>query len=173
MARELSKTLGYPVFDADEVYKRLLATGGEMTRQIIRAFPECEEDGKVNRRILGQIVFSNSEKKKLLESISHPCVAKEADMLIAENRGCILDVPLLFESGLDRLCTATVGVVAAEDIIADRIMSRDNISQSDAALRLASQPNIEYYRARCDIIVKNGKNGIENISELAQKLTKI
>ena len=100
-------------------------------------------------------------------------MAKAAFEFARANGGAILDVPLLFESGIDRMCTATLGVVAAEELIHDRICTRDCISPDAAALRLSAQPDIKYYFDRCDIVVKNNGDSNIDLKKLAAKLTKI
>ena len=169
----LSQITGLRVFDSDAEYKKLLATNPQMTKAILDAFPEADAGGQVDRRVLGGIVFRDKSKKALLESITHPIVAYHARRFARENKGAILDVPLLFESGIDRMCTATLGVVAQEELIADRICSRDGITAEAAALRLSAQPDIRYYFDRCDIMIKNNGRSIDGLEKIAGKLTKI
>ena len=173
LSKQLSEITSLPVFDSDMEYKKMLMSNAEMTSAILRAFPEANVCGAVDRRELGNIVFRDKAKKSLLESITHPLVAKAACEFARANGGAILDVPLLFESGIDRMCTATLGVVAAEELIHDRICTRDRISPDAAALRLSAQPDIKYYFDRCDIVVKNNGDSNLDLKKLAAKLTKI
>lgn len=173
IAMLLGEKLGYPVFDADAVYKRLLEVDVNMTQRILRNFPEADNCGKVDRKALAKIVFADKSAKLFLESITHPCIADEAKKFIAENKGCILDVPLLHESGMGRLCTATLGVTADDDIKLQRIIARDGIDTDGAKARLAAQPSDDFYRESCDITIKNNQEGFEKIEELAEKLIKL
>lgn len=88
------------------------------------------------------------------------------EMLKKQEQGVlILDVPLLFESGLNQECTITIGVIAKKEKKLERICKRDNITVEEAELRLNSQPDDEYYRNNCNYIIEN--NTIEN--EITQK----
>jgi L-threonylcarbamoyladenylate synthase len=173
IAELLGKKLGYPVFDADAVYKKLLENDSEMTCSILSNFPAADNEGKVDRRALAKIVFADSSAKAVLESITHPRIAEEARRFIAKSKGCILDVPLLHESGMGRLCTATLGVIADEKVKIERIVSRDGIDVQSAKERLAAQPGDDFYWNSCDITVKNNSDGFEKIDELAEKLIKL
>ena len=169
----IGERLNLPVFDSDMEYKKMLDSNGEMTRAILAAFPEADADGKVDRRVLGGIVFRDKSKKALLESITHPQVAAAAREFAYANGGAVLDVPLLFESGIDRMCTVTLGVVAPEKLIHERICTRDCISADAAALRLSAQPDTKYYFDRCDMIVKNNGDSQASLDKILSKLTKI
>lgn len=173
IAQLLGEKLGYPVFDADAVYKELLESGGDMTSRILRNFPDADNGGKVDRRALAKIVFSDKAAKLFLESITHPCIAEKAREFIAKNKGCILDVPLLHESGMGRLCTATLGVMADDETKIERIIARDGIDEISAKARLAAQPDDNFYLDSCDITIKNNRDGFEKINELAEKLIKL
>ena len=72
-----------------------------------------------------------------------------------ENPRVVLDVPILFDSGIDRLCDLTVGVLLPREISLARIMRRDSIDESRARARLDSQPGDDYYAARCDVLLHN------------------
>jgi len=173
IAKLLSEELCYPVFDADAEYKKMLESGGEMTRKILQAFPAADDNGKVDRRALAKIVFEDKVAKELLESITHPCVAEKANNFIKNSKGCILDVPLLHESGMGRLCTAVLGVIADENVKIQRIMTRDGIDVAMAKARLAAQSDDKFYYDSCDITVRNNGEGLKNLSKLAQKLIKL
>ncbi|MBQ2866658.1 MAG: threonylcarbamoyl-AMP synthase [Clostridia bacterium] len=173
LSRKLGEMLGLAVFDSDMEYKKMLRENGELTKAILKAFPEADAEGRVDRRALGNIVFRDGRKKALLESITHPLVAKAAGEFARARGGAVLDVPLLFESGIDRMCTATLGVYAGEELIFDRICARDCISAEAAKLRLDAQPELKFYFDRCDLMVKNDGDDLNALRKIAEKLIKI
>jgi dephospho-CoA kinase len=71
----------------------------------------------------------------------------------------VLDVPLLFESGMDKLCDITVAFIASKEIRLARIINRDGITKKAAEARIAAQPSNEYYKERADYVIEN--NGEE------------
>lgn len=143
--------------DADAVYRRLLAEDADMIAALLRRFPQADENGTVHRGRLAQLVFAHAVALADLNAITHPVVVREIGRIIRESpcKVVLLDVPLLFESGLDRLCHIAVGVVAQEQALQARIVQRDMLQPEQAQARLASQPGREYYAARCDILLEN------------------
>lgn len=116
------KRMGAAVFDADkEVHKLFAERGGEVREKVKKKFPEAVEQGEINRKKLGDIVFSDQKKLDLLEAIIHPKI-REAEIAFIMNcnrqrrRLIVLDIPLLFESGAEQLCHYVV-VVSANPII--------------------------------------------------------
>ena len=94
---------GIPVYDADKAVHNLYGPNKKGSLAIKNIFPNCiNEDGSVNREILSKEVLDNKEKIKSLEQIIHPLVAEDRKIFFYENRNAkiiILDVPLLFETG--------------------------------------------------------------------------
>ena len=74
----------------------------------------------------------------------------------------ILDVPLLFESKLDKLCDYTIGVIAPKTEKIKRICKRDKLSKEKALQRLNSQPNDEFFTKNCNTVINNEKKEANN-----------
>lgn len=167
----LEQNIKAEIIDADQVAKSMQNSESEYMRAIVREFGEdILEEGKLNRKKLAKIVFSNNQEKEKLDRITQKYVVANIKEQIKSYRKqgmviIVIDVPLLFESGLNQECTITVGVIAQKDKKLERICKRDNITIEEAELRLNSQPNDEYYRNNCDYIIEN--NTIEN--EITQK----
>ncbi|MBE5778124.1 MAG: dephospho-CoA kinase [Clostridiales bacterium] len=148
------KKLGATVIDADEISRSLTADGGEALPLILQAFgPEVfTQEGKLDRKALGNIVFSDEEKRERLNAILHPMVygkiQQEIDSCREKGlRFVVLDVPLLFETGGDRLADITVCAVAPEEVQIQRLHSRNGFSRQEALSRINSQmPNEEKAR---------------------------
>ena len=145
------------VLDADAIYHTLLETDGEMLEQIGRRFPGTVENGGLDRRALGAVVFADPQALADLNAITHGRVKAYMDRAIRETdrRLVVLDVPLLFESGIDRLCDLTLGLLADREGALRRIMARDGIDRERAERRLDAQPADGFYRARCDVLLEN------------------
>lgn len=167
----LEQNIKAEIIDADLVAKSMQNSESEYMRAIVREFGEdILEEGKLNRKKLAKIVFSNNQEKEKLDRITQKYVVANIKERIKSYREqgmviIVIDVPLLFESGLNQECTITVGVIAQKEKKLERICKRDNITIEEAELRLNSQPNDEYYRNNCDYIIEN--NTIEN--EITQK----
>ena len=132
-----------------------------MTRMLCHHFPGVWKDGVLDRQKLASIVFSDAEALKSLNLITHSQIKAEMHYRTAHSTAplIVLDVPLLFESGIDRDCTLTVGVTAPRDVCLQRICARDGIDKAYAKARLDAQPADAFYAAHCDALVQN--NGAE------------
>ena len=154
-AAEYLKSIGAAHVDADAISRALTAPGGEALPEIRRVFGDGVffEDGTLNRALLGQRVFGDDTARRALEGILHPLVQRSMlrDMDAAAQAGArivILDVPLLFETGMDALCDETwVLYVDREKQIA-RVVSRDGFTRAQAEARIDSQMSTEARNAR-------------------------
>lgn len=148
---------GALVLDADGIYQELLLRDEAMLAEIEARFPGTVKNGVMDRREVGRRVFSDPQALRDLDEITHRRVKAEMARRIAEteNPRVVLDVPILFDSGIDRLCDLTVGVLLPREVSLARIMRRDSIDESRARARLDSQPGDDYYAARCDVLLHN------------------
>ncbi len=164
---------GFKIIDCDKVYWDLVSYRSRCLVEIEQAFgSEIIENDMLNRRVLAPIVFSNPEKLKLLNDITHKHILAKIDELISqfnENDIVILDAPTLFESGLNKKCHKIIGVVANDDVAVSRIMARDNISRSEAASRLANQKPFEFFLENCDHVIYN-ESSVEEFEESSLKV---
>ena len=149
--------MGAQVLDADKVYAELLKQDCPMTRMLDHHFPGVWKDGVLDRKKLADRVFSDPEALKTLNFITHSQVKAQMHVTMAhsDSRLIVLDVPLLFESGIDQLCDLTLAVLADREGSLARIMKRDNIDRARAEARLNSQPDDDFYRARADLLLEN------------------
>lgn len=152
---------GALVLDADRVYAGLLKQDCPMTRMLDHHFPGVWKDGVLDRRKLADRVFSDPEALRTLNFITHSQVKAQMHHTVAhsDSRLVVLDVPLLFESGIDQLCDLTLAVLADREGSLARIMKRDGIDRRRAEARLDNQPNDDFYRARADLLLEN-KGGL-------------
>lgn len=153
--------LGCGVIDADATYRTLCDTCEPMLKEIQNVFGDVfSTDGKLDRKKLGAIVFSDAQKLQQLNAITHPYIRQAARDAFAaySKRGCLLciyDAPVLFEGQMETLCDKTCAVLAARNTRIARIVARDAITEEYAALRIDAQKDDAFYRERCDYVVQN------------------
>ena len=142
-----AERLGAQIIDCDAVYHALLQTNTRMLADIESCFPAAFENGIFDRKKLGTIVFSDEEKLKKLNAITHPYVAKEVDRILRNSPHTAIDAIGLFESGLDKKCDVTVAVTAPEVVRIERLMRRDGIGKDYAISRIRAQKSDREYSA--------------------------
>lgn len=155
-----------PVVDADVVAREVVEPGTPAYRGIVDYFDGItphllNEDKTLNRGALGRTVFENEEHRKKLNSIVHPAVRKSMAFQVLKawltgHSICVLDVPLLFESKLDRFCGTTIVVSCDDDKQLKRLLLRDKeLTETDAKNRMASQMRVRDKAKLADIVVDN------------------
>ena len=153
------KDLGGLVLDCDAIYHRLLTTDKAMLDAIDARFPGVIEDGVLNRKKLGAIVFSDRQALLDLNAITHAAVKRDVlCQLESQPTLAAIDAIGLFEGGLAELCDTTVAITAPEEVRVRRLMERDGISESYARSRIAAQHNEAWFRARCNFILENDRD---------------
>jgi|LFRM01.1.fsa_nt_gb dephospho-CoA kinase len=155
-------SLGAAVINTDEVYREITYPGSPCVRDIADAVRRSvvNDDGSLNRAALAALVFSDDEARSRLNSVAHRHIKKATEALLERYRNdgypaAIVDAPLLFESGFDKMCDVTVCVVANQDARIARIMKRDGISEAQAAARIGSQYDDAELRCLCDYTIEN------------------
>ncbi len=153
-------THGYQVLDADKISKEALNVGTSCYKRAVELFGCVNEDLTIDRKALGQIVFSDSAKKKQLEDIIHPYVLETLKQGINECKDelIFLDVPLLFEAKLEYLCDKIIVVYVDENTQMHRLMERNNIDEASALHLMKQQMSIETKKELADYIVDNRFN---------------
>ncbi len=149
--------MGALILDADAIYGELAAQNGPLLPALEGRFPGVVKDGRLDRKALGAIVFADEQARLDLNALTHGSVKEEMVRRIAQSDAklVVLDVPLLFESTIDRLCTLTLAVLADREGSLARICKRDGIDRERALARLDSQPDDEFYRRRADVLLEN------------------
>lgn len=146
-AAKFLESLGAARLDADEVSHQVTAPGGAALPEIRATFGDevFFPDGTLNRPALADIVFHSLPHRRALEGIIHPLVQRAllTRMDAATERIVILDVPLLFECGMDALCDETWALYASRDMQISRIVARDGITREAAEARIDSMMSDE------------------------------
>ena len=160
--------LGAIIIDADKIAHEIMEKGKTAYWQVIEAFGReiLAENGEIDRSRLGKIVFNNLEKKKILEEITHPQVIREMREKIeeyrAENKVIVLDIPLLFEAGLEFMVDEIWVVYVDRETQLQRLMARDGLSYEEANKRIQAQMSLEKKRVLADFVINN-KGNIEDL----------
>ncbi len=162
VASMLSK-LGAALIDFDVLARRVVEPDQPAWRDIVAYFGEqvLAEDGTVDRARLGEIVFADAEKRKKLESFTHPRIT---ELFLAEVRRirkgepeAIIQaaVPLLIEADMQSIFDHVVVVFAPEEVQVERLMRRDGLTREDAAARIQAQMPIADKLEYADSVIDN------------------
>mgnify|MGYP002646043385 FL=1 len=153
---QLIAALGGMVLDCDAIYHQLLSTDARLLSQIEARFPGTVENGVLQRKKLGNVVFSDPSALEDLNAITHSAVVSQVRLSLASKPSlAAIDAIALFESGLDQLCDVTVAVTAPTEDRVQRLMARDGISQDYARRRIAAQPEESWFRKKCGYVLTN------------------
>lgn len=147
---------GVPVFDADACVHRLQGPGGRLVAAIESAFPGTTGADGVNRAALGRVVLGDDSAMRRLEAIVHPAVQAERTAFLtthAEAPLVVVDVPLLFETGGDKIVDKVL-VVSAETAVQEaRVLARPGMTREKfAAILMRQLPDVDK-RARADHVI--------------------
>jgi dephospho-CoA kinase len=174
---------GIPTLDADAVVHRLLGPGSEVSREIGECFGEgvVAEDGSIDRKALGAIVFADPEKREKLNAIVHPRVWSEIRRFFQEaERGgaklAVVDAALMVETGSYKTYDRIIVVHCRPEQQVERLMARDRLSRAEAEKRIAAQMPIGEKRRYGDFLVDTSGSLTETearVDELVEELRKI
>lgn len=143
---KLVESLGNKVIDADQISHQVTRFGGEGYDAVVSQFGTeiLKPDQQIDRKKLGEIIFSDVLKKQTLENILHPLIKDEVTKLKNkyQQQGehfCFYDVPLLFENNLQNNFDFTVTVWCEPEIQLQRLMQRNHLTKAQAQLRIQNQ----------------------------------
>ena len=167
--------MGACTIDCDAVYHNLLESAGPMLEALYKRFPGAIKAGKINRKLLGKIVFSDEKALLELNTITHSHVGQEVQRQLAQLKESgeslvAMEAIALIESGLASLCTDLVGILAPTETRAARIMAREGIPFDYAMARIKSQKPDSFFREHCDYIVENQRSDVQNFTKACHEL---
>ena len=167
---------GIPIIDADAVYHQLLIPPSACLNELVYTFGHqiLTPGGTLDRRALGNIVFSDEAQLRQLNIITHRYVmtsikAKLEQLRRDGVRAAVLDAPQLFEAEADKLCNVIVSVLAEKEIRLERIMARDGIDREAATRRILAQKSDEFFRKHSSYVIENNQ-GPDSILPTVQKI---
>ncbi|HDJ7613029.1 TPA: dephospho-CoA kinase [Staphylococcus aureus] len=158
---ELLSVFGFKVADADKAAREAVKKGSKGLAQVREVFGDeaIDENGEMNRRYMGDLVFNHPEKRLELNAIIHPIVRdimeEEKQEYLKQGYNVIMDIPLLFENELENTVDEVWVVYTSESIQMDRLMQRNNLSLEDAKARVYSQISIDKKSRMADHVIDN------------------
>ncbi len=154
---------GFAVINADQIARQIVEPGTPLLAELERTFGKhiLTEEGSLDRKALATIVFADAEKRRQLDAMMHGRIIQVIQEQIQQyqamgtHKGIVLDVPLLFETGLDKKCERTWLLTANRDIRIARVCARDSMSVPEVAARIRSQLDDEEKKRRADRVIDN------------------
>ncbi len=135
---------GYPVLSCDEIYKEIIVDPAYI-QKIREVFPDCVENGKINRAKLGTLVFQNAEERKKLNAIAHPLIIQRMTERMEESSGDFVfaEVPLLFEGGFENRFDSVWVVLRSKEKRVKALTVRDSHDEAYIQKQISSQFDYE------------------------------
>lgn len=170
---KIFKELGAKIIDAD-IKAKEISQREDVVSEIKNIFGNkiLDGNGEINRNKIKEIVFSDKEKLKMLNNLIHPKVIEEFKKIkenADKNDIIIFDIPLLFETGMDKVCDKIMLVFVDINTQIKRMIERDNITEELAVKIINSQMSLDEKLKKSEIHIEN--NGtIENLREKAEKI---
>ena len=177
IAKKIS-ALGIPVVDADLIAREVVEPDKNAYKKIVATFGEeiLQSDGTLDRKALGEIVFNDEAKRKTLNAIIHPAIREEMlrqrDEWVQQGKKCVvLDIPLLYESGLTHFVDKVIVVFVNPDVQLQRIIARDHSTEQEAKSRINSQIPVGEKAKKADAVIDNNGTKEESYHQLEKILT--
>jgi dephospho-CoA kinase len=170
-AAQVLRRLGVPVHDADAAVHKLLGPGGRAVREVAELFPKALSGNRIDRKILGDLVFGDTPALRRLEGILHPLVRQSSRAFVAAAARrrlpvVVLDIPLLYESHGEKSVDLVIVVSASKQIQRQRVLARRGMTEDKFRAILARQvPDVEK-RRRADYVVRTGGHRGETYRQL-------
>lgn len=174
------RRIGLVTLDCDEIARWVVEPGQVAYNQVVKAFGSkiVAADRTLDRPALRRMIVAKKGSREKLESILHPVIISETIKLMDEavhskQTSCAVEVPLLFELGMENLFDVVVVVIAADEALVDRISRRDGVDKESAQRLLALQmPQVEKAQKADCVIVNSGEpeEVFKSVDDLYQKL---
>lgn len=176
ISKILAEKINAKIIDADKIAKEMTSNKTKYLKEIIEIFgQDILQDDKLNRKKLAEIIYKNKIKKHQLDKLTYKYVAKEIQeqAINQKSKNVIIDAPLLFESGLNKICEINIAVIAKKSIKIERICKRDETDKKTAKARIAIQRKEKYYTRKADYVLENnGRIEEINLEEICTKIGK-
>ena len=159
---------GIPVLDADRISREVTAPGGRAYDAVVQAFGRgiLRNDGSIDRKRLGEIVFTDPASRRQLERITHPAILEAileaiAGIERAGHRAAVVEATLIHESGRKGLFEAVISVTCDRETAISRLAARGGMSHGQAEARLRAQMDADRKAGASDYVIDNS-GGIES-----------
>lgn len=166
-----------PVIDADQIAREVVEIGKKSYHELIRVFgPQILQSNQmIDRKKLGEIIFTDQTKREQLNNIIHPAIRKEMQRkkdyyVNLSVKSVVLDIPLLFESELEEFVDKIIVVYVDESIQLKRLMKRDHLSKKDALKRIDSQMPTSEKIKLADVVIDNSQTREDTLQQIQSTL---
>ena len=176
------RRIGLVTLDCDQIARQVVEPGEPAYGSVVKAFGSrvVAADRTLDRAALRNIIVADAKQRELLESILHPVINREMnrqmdEAILVKKKSCAVEVPLLFELGIEMLFDVTIVVTAARDVLVTRISTRDGVSLDSAAKMLDIQMPQSEKMQKADFIIENSGDQaaiFSSVNCLYQKLVK-
>ncbi|UTH15496.1 dephospho-CoA kinase [Macrococcus epidermidis] len=152
---------GFVIVDADIASRKAVEAGSSGLEEIRTVFGDgvIQEDGTLNRKALGEIIFKDKNQREKLNAIVHPRVRDimevEKEVGLALDKPVVMDIPLLFENKLEHTVDEVWVVYVPKEVQIERLMARNQLSVEEAESRVSSQLSIEEKKQKADKVIDN------------------
>ena len=173
VAKFLSE-MGYPVFSCDEIYQEVILSL-DYIEKVTNLFPECIVNGRIDKKILAQIVFTDKSKLTRLNGIAHPLIMEKLfeKMYNCNQELVFAEVPLLFEGNYEDKFDSVIVIMRNKEKRIQSIISRDGITREQALNRINAQFDYDNSNERfknCNAILIENNGTIEELKTQIQKI---
>ena len=162
VADYLADAYNLPILDADIYAREAVAVNSPLLQQIVKRHGEqiLLEDGSLNRKMLGEIIFNQQQERLWIDNLIHPYVGDRLSLGIKETsvETLVAVVPLLFEAGMTDLVTEIWVVTCPDKQQLERLMQRNQLTLEQAQARISSQMPLAQKKKKADIILDNSSN---------------
>ena len=171
-AAEYLKEKGARIIDADQISHQISRRGEKGWQLVVDEFGDqiLQENGEFDRNKLGEIVFSNPQKRKKLETLLHPLIIYEmkeqAHQYLKNDEIVVFMAPLLYEAGLDRFCDQIWVISSSEEKQIKRLEKRNNFSREEALNRIKAQMPLAEKEEKANVVIENNST----IADLKNKI---
>lgn len=169
---------GYQIIDSDDIVHKLYEEDNVIKKIVSSFSSEILENGKVDRKKLGQIIFNNKDKRLILNSIIHPFVIKKIKEKTSSYKGkhdnlIFVDIPLLYEENLEHLVDKVIVIYLNQTKQIKRLMVRDSIDEEYAIKKIKASMNLEVKKAKADYVIDNSFDLSNTYKETDEVLRRI
>ncbi|KAL9228176.1 hypothetical protein vseg_003784 [Gypsophila vaccaria] len=175
----LFKAHSIPVVDADLVARDALKKGTGGWKKVVKAFGDeiLQPDGEVDRPKLGRIVFSDPDKRQLLNRLLAPHISSGIIQEILKlwlkgHKVIVLDIPLLFEAKMDKWTKPIIVVWVDSETQLKRLVARDRITDEEAHHKINAQMPLDLKRSKADIVIDN-TGSLDDLNEQFQNVLRV
>lgn len=181
LVEKIFRERGAATLDTDKVVHGVLENNKEIIADIQKLFEGCDggivnDDGHLDRKKIGKIVFSDKDKLKALENIIHPEVKRIVEAFFVENSDkelVVVSVPLLFESGMEKMFDCVVAVNASDELRLQRLINDRGMTEEDALKRMSVQKFGKDKLEKADFVIENDGTTEDLRSEVDRIIEKL